>query len=42
MRSRSWEGGGYRLQILRKGEGGVRLLLLFAHSFAEGEAGGGL
>lgn len=44
MRSRDWDQGGYRRQILRKGggEAGARLLLLFAHSFAEGEAGVGL
>lgn len=43
-RSGDWDGGGYRLQILRKGGrgAGARLLLLFAHSFAEGEAGVGL
>lgn len=43
MRSRSWEPEGYRLlRILQKGEGGGEALLLFAHSFAEGEAGVGL
>lgn len=43
MRSRNWDRGGYRLgEFCGRGGAGARLLLLFAHSFAEGEAGVGL
>lgn len=43
MRSRSWDGEATdSANPAERGGAGARLLLLFAHSFAEGEAGVGL